>query len=226
MVRKNGFIRNIKLILYSFFVSTNIGGSIPLAFLLYGIIIIYSWIGMAFLGFSMLMWIYLMCGVLTAAMTFQHYILYYRHIISFNSTRKNFYISSLAGMLFYAATSIILSMIIYKIIGVNFLDSFYKSAWLFVWTLFMGLFGALGGVIYHKSRGLGMVIFIFSFIMTLFILIIGTFEKCPECGLWHVMRMFPLDWRFTNIFVIICIAGSIVLAVVNWLIVRRIEIKA
>jgi hypothetical protein len=173
-----------------------------------------------------LIWVYIMCALITMAMTVQHYMLYYKNIITFNSTRKNYYITSLACIFLYAVIIIAISLIICKIIGIIFFDSLYKILWLFLLTIFAGFLGELVGIMFTKSRISGIIAFAFLLILAIFTVVFSMFEKCPSCGNWHVLRSANTDWLVgNNIFIIICIAGSIVLAIVNWLLVSKSEIK-
>ena len=239
MMIQNGLFRNMKLFLYKF------------AFFLPRLLIIF-----AVYPVSMLLWFIIaagadntglfqsgagsymamLCAFSTMALSLLIYRLFYKYMISFGSTKKNFYIASLISIFLFSVLAIALGMVEGIIFGFSMVNSPYELLCLFILALFMGILGSFYGILISKNSMRGLIVFAVSVLLAFVGIIAILMYKInvmkgyvPGSNYEPVIVNYSLI-DFYNIsspvvMVILIIAG-IALVGINWRLVIKSEIKA
>jgi len=236
MIIQNGFFRNMKLALYNFAVFSPrlliICACYPVFSIIWGIMSGMDTIPLIQTGS---MYIATLCVISPAILAISFYTVSYKYIINFSSTKKNFYFASIISIFLFSVFVIILGMVEGMIFGFFMVDSFYELLCLIVLAIFMGILGSFYGIIFYKNYAVGFFVLIVSIFLGFAGIIINVILKIDEYvpPVLDRPNEFTLNYSLINFYnisnpvvMIILIASGVILTVVNWFLVRKLEIKS
>jgi hypothetical protein len=103
-----------------------------------------------------------------------------------------------------------------------------KVLWIFLMMIFAGILGSFYGILMYKSAALGFAVYI----ITIILIIIGVavyvgFSTIPSLGGETAIQFAAIMDSFiaNPAFIVVFIAGGVILSAVNWLLVKKLEVK-
>ncbi len=219
---KSGFLRNLRT--DSDMYLQNLWQLIPITILMY---IFYEYmLGSTFNGggpISILMFI-----LTPLFVSLSRYTIHFKTRMGFSSTRMGFFLSGQINNLIYALFATLCVCAISSFKGYVALLSSSGIILVIVFTILLGIIGELYGIMIYRFGIWGFVFYMATFLTSTIVFIVyyiikdgkNIFESAAEDGF---MGLYNYFYNPNIILIMLCVCA--VIAVLNWLLIRRMDIK-